>query len=30
MDIDCHPERKDSINEVVTAMSKIYIGITPP
>lgn len=30
MNIDCHPERKDVVHEIVSSISKLYIGITPP
>jgi hypothetical protein len=30
MNVDCHPDRKDSVHEVISAISNLYIGITPP
>lgn len=30
MNIDCHSKRKDVVNEVISAVSKLYTGVEPP
>lgn len=30
MNVDCHPDRKDAVHEVISSISKLYIGISPP